>query len=152
MSIQKDTFKFDGENTVFKCSNKFIEGSLKIVLIKNDSITDILNYELLGDGYILVFEDTLQKGDIVEISYDISTTTPLRINPNTALIQRVVQLEKSVALLHETNQALVAALNNRISVSTFQAWTKLIEKKTGINLIDDKLGYISQELYNPSKE
>ena len=51
-------------------------------------------------------------------------------------------------VLHQSNIALKEALNSRVSINTFQAWTRLIEKKTGITLIDDNLGHISQELYS----
>ena len=44
------------------------------------------------------------------------------------------------------NEAQKEAINNRLSVTSFRAWTKLIEKKTGITLVDGNLNYLSKEL------
>ena len=39
------------------------------------------------------------------------------------------------------------ALNNRVNITAFRAWLRLVEKKTGIKLIDENLGIIDKELY-----
>jgi len=147
MAIREEYFKGDGQNTVYQTSKLYDTGTVSAWI--EDIVTGV---QELGDGYVML-DKTPKKGEEVKISYTIEgtvktvTTTPEEYDVK----KRLVQLEEAVKALHQSNIALKEALNNRINVSTFQAWTRLIEKKMGITLIDDNLGHIGQELYSSKR-
>lgn len=149
MTTRFDMIRGDGTNTVFETSELYVIGTVKVELIDElqNSHTTLTTFTELGNGYLMVTVAPTDK-QILKISYTIEGTMPLNNKDEYDIKKRVRELEEAIKLLHETNLALKEAINNRVSVSTFKAWTNLIEKKTGITLIDNPLGYISQELYD----
>ena len=143
MAIKEEYFKGDGQNTIFQTTKTYDIGTVN-VWVGSIKVTDT---QELGDGYVMLSEAP-QKGADIKITYTIEGTTTPSIAEEFDVKKRLVQLEEAVKVLHQSNIALKEALNNRINVSTFQAWTRLIEKKMGVTLIDDNLGHISQELYS----
>lgn len=142
MAIKEEYFKGDGQNTIFQTTRAYATGTVEVWI--ESTKVDI---QELGDGYVMLTEAP-QKGSNIKISYTIEGTKTPAATEEFDLKRRLVQLEEAVKVLHQSNIALKEALNNRINVSTFQAWTRLIEKKMGVTLIDDNLGHISQELYS----
>lgn len=142
MAIKEEYFKGDGQNTIFQTTKTYDTGTVGVW-----SESTKVDIQELGDGYVMLTEAP-QKGSNIKISYTIEGTKTPAATEEFDLKRRLVQLEEAVKVLHQSNIALKEALNNRINVSTFQAWTRLIEKKMGVTLIDDNLGHISQELYS----
>lgn len=149
MAIKEDYFDGDGVNTVFKTSLNYATNTVTAFLVGDTSITPV-TIQTLGEGYI-VLDMPPMIGERLKVQYTIEGTLPTDNKEEYDIKKRIVELEKAVKALHETNIALTQALNNRINISSFQAWTRLIEKKLGITLIDKNLGYISQELYTSDK-
>ena len=143
MAIKEEYFKGDGQNTIFQTTKTYDTGTVN-VWVESIKVTDT---QELGAGYVMLSEAP-QTGADIKITYTIEGTKTPSIAEEFDVKKRLVQLEEAVKVLHQSNIALKEALNNRINVSTFQAWTRLIEKKMGVTLIDDNLGHISQELYS----
>ncbi len=141
MTIKEEYYKGDGQNTIFQTTKPYNSGTVEALV---DSVK--AEVQELGDGYIM-FNDAPKKGSEIKITYTVEGTQSPSIVEEFDMRKRIVQLEEAVKVLHQSNVMLKEALNNRINVSTFQAWTRLIEKKMGISLIDNNLGHISQELY-----
>lgn len=149
MAIKEDYFDGDGVNTVFKTSLNYAINTVTAFLVGDTSITPV-TVQTLGEGYI-VLDMPPMIGERLKVQYTIEGTLPTDNKEEYDIKKRIVELERAVKALHETNIALTQALNNRINISAFQAWTRLIEKKLGITLVDKNLGYISQELYTSDK-
>ena len=148
MSLRNDYFKGDGTNTVFLTEKEY-EGGTVIVEGKIKGGKSFVKRESqeLGNKYVMVLS-VPEKDEELRITYTIEGTFNPESTTEYNLIKRVKELEGAVKDLHVSNIALKEALNNRINITTFQAWTRLIEKKTGITLIDNNFGHISQELYS----
>lgn len=146
MAIREEYFKGDGSNTIFQTVKKYVIDTIKVWRVLEEGLVETTDFQVLGDGYIML-NFTLLLNEEVKVSYTIEGTSVEDVKEDFDIRKRIVQLEQAVEALHLSNVALKEALNNRINVSTFQAWTRLIEKKTGITMIDKNLGYISQELF-----
>lgn len=145
MSQIKDIFEGDGANTIFKTSEKYAEGSLEVVKITSGGEIPV-SYTEIGDNYIQLNE-TILSGVKIILAYEQFGTFPSDNEEEYDLKQRIVKLEKAVTDLYYLNKALEKALENRVNITAFQAWLRLVEKKLGIKLIDKGLGNISQALY-----
>lgn len=146
MTIRRDILKGDGANTVFQTTRGYATNTVRIWLIREDSLTPLTEFQELGGGFLML-NSPLALNEEIKVEYTLEGTLPEDNKEEYDIKKRIVQLEEAVKVLHASNIALREAVNNRINVSTFQAWTRLIEKKTGITLVDNNLGYISQELY-----
>lgn len=146
MTTRRDILKGDGTNTVFQTSKSYATNTVKVWLIRDNSSTPLTEFQELGGGFIML-NAAIALNEEIKVEYTLEGTLPTDSREEFDIKKRLVQLEQAVKLLHESNIALREAIDNRINVSTFQAWTCLIEKKTGITLVDNNLGYISQELY-----
>lgn len=149
MTIREDYFNGDGVNTVFKTSLNYATNTVVATIVGESSITPIA-VQTLGEGYI-VLDIPLMINERLKVQYTIEGTLPEDNKEEYDIKKRIVELEKAVKALHDTNVALAQAINNRINITSFQAWTRLMEKKLGVTLIDKNLGYISQELYTDGK-
>lgn len=149
MAIKEDYFDGDGVNTVFKTSLNYATDTVTAFLISESSITPT-SIQTLGEGYI-VLDAPPMIGERLKVQYTIEGTLPTESKEEYDIKKRIVELEKAVKALHETNIALTQALENRLNITAFKAWTRLIEKKVGITLIDQNLGHISQELYTSGR-
>lgn len=143
MTINTDMFVSDGTNTIFKTSKKYSTNTLTITTNGN---TTPISFTELSEEYIQI-NDVPTSGTQIKIEYTILGTLPTDNIEEYDIKERLVQLEKAVESMYVIIKAQELALNNRVNITTFQAWLKLVEKKTGIKLIDSNLGYISSELY-----
>lgn len=146
MTIKQDILKSDGTNTILQTSKHYATGTVKVWFNLEGVVTKVTELQELGEGFIMLNISPPEGTDIF-IDYTIEGTIPSDKRSEYDIKKRITDLEEAVKTLHKTNMMLRDAVNNRINVATFQAWTRLIEKKTGITLIDNDLGYISQELY-----
>lgn len=143
---QVEYFKGDGENTVFSTKLSFLDNNMQIEKLHNTSgeVVRILNYTKLSENTILL-EEVVSNDYTIKIEYNTIETSE---DSREDLLKRIVKLEEAVKNLNSINQALEAAINNRVNTTAFKAWLRLVEKKTGITLIDDKqaINYIGAEL------
>lgn len=142
MSTKYESFVSDGTNTVFNTKHNFASKTVKVQI-------DNKNYDLfeeLGNNFIM-FQTVPKEGALISIEYTLEGS----VDPNTQdeydIKKRLAKLEEALIALNESNVLLKKALDNRISVSAFEAWITLIEKKLGITLSDEALGHVSKELY-----
>jgi len=148
MAIAKESFTSDG-NTILTLKNKYSKNSVtgKIFSLTNEE-SNISIIEL-GENYIEIPEVPIDYKIIIE--YVIIGTLPTDNETEYDLKQRINVLEKAVQNLMTIVEAQKLAINNRVSITSFRAWTSLIEKKTGITLVEGNLNHLSKELYNTRK-
>lgn len=143
---QVEYFKGDGENTVFSTKLSFLDNNMQVEKLHNTNgeVVRILNYTKLSENTILL-EEVVSNDYTIKIEYNTIETSE---DSREDLLKRIVKLEEAVKNLNSINQALEAAVNNRVNTTAFKAWLRLVEKKTGITLIDDKqaINYIGAEL------
>lgn len=148
MAIAKESFTSDG-NTILTLKNKYSKNTVKGKTISLTNEESVLNVIELGENYIEISEVPLDYKIIIE--YVIIGTLPTDNDTEYDLKQRIVELEKAVSNLMTIVEAQKLAINNRVSITSFRAWTSLIEKKTGITLVEGNLNSLNRELYNVRK-
>ena len=143
MTTAVESFISDG-NSILKLSNKYsgdtVKGSYFI-----DSVLTNLSITELGEDYIEINE--VEEGLKITIEYNILGTLPKDNQTEFDLKERIVRLERGMEDMFEIIKAQKEAINNRLSVTSFKAWTKLIEKKMGIKLVEGDLNHIAKELH-----
>lgn len=134
----QETFQAINNNYTFETQYDYISNSVRAALSTGERVT----ITELGEKYITIDPDV--KDSLVIITYNIETNED---TINTDLLRkRVIDLEKQVQALNDKLNTHEEALNNRVSITTFQTWLKLVEKKAGIKLIDNNLGIVTTEL------
>lgn len=146
MTINTDVFDSNGINAVFQTSKKYSSDTVLAFSIDENG-TNPLSVVELGEDYIQITSTIPPTGSKIKIEYDIIGTLPSDNQEEYDLKERIAKLEKALENLYLITKAHEKALENRVNITAFQAWIRLIEKKTGIKLIDKNLGYISSELY-----
>ena len=145
MTIQIDKFLGDGENLIYETSNKYSPNSVVSTITTNNITTPVSIIEL-GETFVEL-TSPLSVGSTLTLTYNIAGTLPTDNIEDIDIKQRLVKLEKTVSDMYIVIQAQKEALNNRVNITAFRAWLRLVEKKTGIKLIDENLGIIDKELY-----
>lgn len=146
MTINTDTFTSDGINTIFQTSKKYSRNTITAQSIFSGVVTDLTVIQL-SDTYIQIEGVVPEVGSTIKLEYEVLGTLPTDPTEEYNIKERLVRLEKAVEDMYTIIKAQEKALNNRVNITAFQAWLKLVEKKTGIKLIDSNLGYISSELF-----
>ena len=145
MTIKTESKLADGISVVYETSSKYSPNTVTANSISPTNDETQLTVIELGENYLQLPEIT--AGYTVVISYNILGTLPEDNQIEFDIVARLNTLEKAVKDLYKIQEAQKEALNNRVNITAFRAWTRLIEKKTGIKLIDQNLGEISSELY-----
>ena len=145
MTIQIDKFLGDGANLIYETSNKYSPNSV-VSTITTNNITTSINIIELGETFVELTAP-ISVGSTLTLTYNIAGTLPTDNIEEIDIKQRLVKLEKAVSDMYIVIQAQKEALNNRVNITAFRAWLRLVEKKTGIKLIDENLGIIDKELY-----
>ena len=145
MTIQIDKFLGDGENLIYETSHKYSPNSI-VSTITTNSITTSIDIIELGETFIELVSP-VSIGSTLTLTYNRAGTLPTDNIEEIDIKQRLVKLEKTVSDMYIVIQAQKEALNNRVNITAFRAWLRLVEKKTGIKLIDENLGIIDKELY-----
>lgn len=145
MTTAVESFISDG-NSILKLTNKYSGGTVKGSYFLNNILTNLIITEL-GEDYIEINE--VEEGVKITIEYNILGTLPTDNQTEFDLKERIVRLERGMEDMYEIIKAQKEAINNRLSVTSFKAWTKLIEKKMGIKLVEGDLNHIAKELYKP---
>lgn len=143
MTIAIESFISDG-NTILKLSNKYSEGTVKGSYFLDSILTPITITEL-GEDYIEIPE--IVEGTKITIEYNIQGTLPTDNQTEYDLKERITRLEKGMEDMYEIIKAQKEAINNRLNITSFRAWTRLIEKKMGIKLVEGDLNHLGKELY-----
>lgn len=147
MTLAVDLLEGDGINTVFQTSENYSPNTITGLIIHADNTTTpIVTIIELGLNYIQL-NQTVALNDKLRLEYEILGTLDSDPTEEFDLKERLRKLENAVIDLYTINKALEAAINNRVNITAFKAWTKLIEKKTGIKLVETNLGHISSELF-----
>lgn len=146
MTINTDIFTGDGVNTIFQTSKKYSPNTITAQAISEGIVTDLAIIQL-SDTYIQIDGNAPEAGFTIKIEYEILGTLPTDAAEEYDIKERLVRLERAIEDMYTIIKAQEKALNNRVNITAFQAWLKLVEKKTGIKLIDSNLGYISSELF-----
>ncbi len=132
-------------NTILQTSNKYSPKTVKGKYVTDtQDVLDLVVTEL-GENYIEIEEIPLNYKII--ITYTIIGTLQEDNKDEYDIKERLHKLEEAVESLYEINKAYKEALNNRLNITAFNAWVKLIEKKMGIKLIEGNMNHISKELY-----
>ena len=145
MTIQIDKFLGDGKNLIYETSHKYSPNSI-VSTITTNNITTSINIIELGETFVELTAP-ISVGSTLTLTYNIAGTLPTDNIEEIDIKQRLVKLEKAVSDMYIVIQAQKEALNNRVNITAFRAWLRLVEKKTGIKLIDENLGIIDKELY-----
>lgn len=134
--INQETINIVDNNFVFKTEYPYKKDTVRASLISGERV----EVNELGESYINI--DSNYNNQTIKITYDLVVETNID-----QLQARVNKLERQVENLTTVAEAYKEALENRVSITTFQTWLKLVEKKTGITLVDNNLGYVVTELY-----
>lgn len=145
MSEIKERFTSDGINTIYKSNEKYSAGTMKVSVITDQGELSV-SFTELGEGYIQL-NSVEPLGKIIILTYELFGTLPEDNQEEYNIKERIKTLEKAVENLYTLNKQLEKALEQRVNITSFQAWLRLVEKKLGIKLIDKTLGNINQSLY-----
>lgn len=141
--MKTELIKSNGEDEVINLSSPYETGSVKIVVTYPTGLSEkITNFQEISDTFILLPEAP-ERGSTIQVSYD---EVGKEIVPSLSVIKRIKDLENEVSYLKVKNKEYEEALQNRLSVSTFQAWVRLIEGRLGEPLIKENLTAIADTL------
>ena len=145
MTIKVEQRVSDGTSVIYQTSMKYSPNTVtaKSINLSNDETQ--LPVTELGEDYIQLPQ--VPTNYKIEISYNILGTLPEDNQIEFDILERLHLLEKAVKDLYKIQEAQKEALNNRVNITAFRAWIQLVEKKTGVKLVDQNLGEISSELY-----
>lgn len=116
----------DANNLVIELVENYSENTVVCFKIDGNSETELTITEL-GENFIQIPQVTLNS--ILKINYVPKSEIPLD-----TLHTELRSLKEKVNFLLEENEKLTKAIDNRVSITTFQSWITLIEDKLGIRL------------------
>ena len=144
MTIAKESFLSDG-NVILKLSNKYSPTTVSAKSVSETNVVENITIIELGESYIEI--PVLPNGYTIVIEYNIAGTLPSESKDEYDLKERIVRLEQGMEDMYEIIKAQKMAIDNRLNITVFRAWIKLVEKKMGIKLIEGNMNFISKELY-----
>ena len=144
MTIAKESFLSDG-NVILKLSNKYSPTTVSAKSVSETNVVENITIIELGESYIEI--PVLPNGYTIVIEYNIAGTLPSESKDEYDLKERIVRLEQGMEDMYEIIKAQKMAIDNRLNITAFRAWIKLVEKKMGIKLIEGNMNFISKELY-----
>ena len=144
MTIAKESFLSDG-NVILKLSNKYSPTTVSAKSVSEINVVENITIIELGESYIEI--PVLPNGYTIVVEYNIAGTLPSESKDEYDLKERIVRLEQGMEDMYEIIKAQKMAIDNRLNITAFRAWIKLVEKKMGIKLIEGNMNFISKELY-----
>ncbi len=144
MTIAKESFLSDG-NVILKLSNKYSPTTVSAKSVSKTNVVENITIIELGESYIEI--PVLPNGYTIVVEYNIVGTLPSESKDEYDLKERIVRLEQGMEDMYEIIKAQKMAIDNRLNITAFRAWIKLVEKKMGIKLIEGNMNFISKELY-----
>lgn len=144
MTIAKESFLSDG-NVILKLSNKYSPTTVSAKSVSETNAVENITIIELGESYIEI--PVLPNGYTIVVEYNIAGTLPSESKDEYDLKERIVRLEQGMEDMYEIIKAQKMAIDNRLNITAFRAWIKLVEKKMGIKLIEGNMNFISKELY-----
>lgn len=144
MTIAKESFLSDG-NVILKLSNKYSPTTVSAKSVSGTNVVENITIIELGESYIEI--PVLPNGYTIVVEYNIAGTLPSESKDEYDLKERIVRLEQGMEDMYEIIKAQKMAIDNRLNITAFRAWIKLVEKKMGIKLIEGNMNFISKELY-----
>ena len=144
MTIAKESFLSDG-NVILKLSNKYSLTTMFAKSVSEINVVENITIIELGESYIEI--PVLPNGYTIVVEYNIAGTLPSESKDEYDLKERIVRLEQGMEDMYEIIKAQKMAIDNRLNITAFRAWIKLVEKKMGIKLIEGNMNFISKELY-----
>ncbi len=144
MTIAKESFLSDG-NVILKLSNKYSPTTVSAKSVSETNVVENITIIELGESYIEI--PVLPNGYTIVVEYNIAGTLPSESKDEYDLKERIVRLEQGMEDMYEIIKAQKMAIDNRLNITAFRAWIKLVEKKMGIKLIEGNMNFISKELY-----
>ena len=144
MTIDKESFLSDG-NVILKLSNKYSPTTVSAKSVSETNVVENITIIELGESYIEI--PVLPNGYTIVVEYNIAGTLPSESKDEYDLKERIVRLEQGMEDMYEIIKAQKMAIDNRLNITAFRAWIKLVEKKMGIKLIEGNMNFISKELY-----
>ena len=144
MTIAKESFLSDG-NVILKLSNKYSPTTVSAKSVSETNVVENITIIELGESYIEI--PVLPNGYTIVVEYNIAWTLPSDSKDEYDLKERIVRLEQGMEDMYEIIKAQKMAIDNRLNITAFRAWIKLVEKKMGIKLIEGNMNFISKELY-----
>ena len=144
MTIAKESFLSDG-NVILKLSYKYSPTTVSAKSVSETNVVENITIIELGESYIEI--PVLPNGYTIVVEYNIAGTLPSESKDEYDLKERIVRLEQGMEDMYEIIKAQKMAIDNRLNITAFRAWIKLVEKKMGIKLIEGNMNFISKELY-----
>ena len=144
MTIAKESFLSDG-NVILKLSNKYSPTTVSAKSVSDTNVVENITIIELGESYIEI--PVLPNGYTIVVKYNIAGTLPSESKDEYDLKERIVRLEQGMEDMYEIIKAQKMAIDNRLNITAFRAWIKLVEKKMGIKLIEGNMNFISKKLY-----
>ena len=144
MTIAKESFLSDG-NVILKLSNKYSPTTVSAKSVSETNVVENITIIELGESYIEI--PVLPNDYTIVVEYNIAGTLPSESKDEYDLKERIVRLEQGMEDMYEIIKAQKMAIDNRLNITAFRAWIKLVEKKMGIKLIEGNMNFISKELY-----
>ena len=144
MTIAKESFLSDG-NVILKLNNKYSPTTVSAKSVSETNVVENITIIELGESYIEI--PVLPNGYTIVVEYNIAGTLPSESKDEYDLKERIVRLEQGMEDMYEIIKAQKMAIDNRLNITAFRAWIKLVEKKMGIKLIEGNMNFISKELY-----
>lgn len=129
--LKTEQFTYNGEE-IFQVKEDFVPGSLICYFIMNGLKTNLSVTEL-GENYINISTPNVIIPDRAPISltYRVETDTS-----KFSTLERLKMLEKENLEQRKQLATLAEALKYRVDIQTFKTYLKSLEKKIGVDLID----------------
>lgn len=129
--LKTEQFTYNGEE-IFQVKDDFIPGSISCYFIMNGLKTTLTVTEL-GENYINITTPNIviPNRAPISITYRIETDTS-----KFSTVERLKMLEKDNLEQKKQLAVLAEALKYRVDITTFKTYLKHLEKKLGVDLID----------------
>ena len=125
MTIAKESFLSDG-NVILKLSNKYSPTTVSAKSVSETNVVENITIIELGESYIEI--PVLPNGYTIVVEYNIAGTLPSESKDEYDLKERIVRLEQGMEDMYEIIKAQKMAIDNRLNITAFRAWIKLVEK------------------------
>lgn len=127
--IQKELFILDANNTIYELKEKYSKNSVIAYEVEVDETLTPITVSELGENFVEI--QSTNFGKTIKIQYLL-----LNNYDTENLMLRLKTLENQIKDLESKNEYLVNSINNRVNITTFQAWVQLIEDKLGIKILE----------------
>lgn len=117
------------ENLIFKTKNQFIPNT--VTATTSNGVT--VSLKEMGKNIVKIGEP-VSKGTIIVFSYSIEIAASM---PDEDIFKEMQKIRDKLASLEESQEILMATLQERVPLKTFNQWLSVMEKNFGKTILQN---------------